>query len=90
MSTTKPPVVGDLVRILPEAVDDGWFGGLAVVTDIDISWDRMAQEEFQELELLWSTDGVVAWIPGEHVEVVNNLDDPARVTNPPAGYNINK
>ena len=51
MSTTKCPAVGDLVRILPEAVEDGWFGGLAVVTDIDTSWDSLAQEEFQELEL---------------------------------------
>jgi hypothetical protein len=68
-----------LVRILPVAVDDGWFGGLGVVTDIDISWDRMAQEEFQELELLWSVTGDVGWIPEEHVEIVNNPEDLARV-----------
>jgi len=85
MSTTKRPTVGDLVRILPVAIDDGWFGGLAVVTDTDMIWDRMAQEELQELELLWSVDGAVGWIPAEHVEIVNNLEDSARVTNAPVG-----
>jgi hypothetical protein len=90
MSITREFQPGDLVRILPVAVDDGWFGGTAVVLDIDTDWDRMAQEEFTELELLWSNDGVVGWIPAEHVEIVDNKLVEARVTNQPTGYNINK
>ena len=79
VSTTKCPAVGDLVRILPEAVEDGWFGGLAVVTDIDTSWDSLAQEEFQELELLWSVTGAVGWILTEYVELIEDQSDLARV-----------
>jgi len=85
MSTTKEFSPGDLVRILPEAVNDGWFGGTAMVIDTDIDWDRMAQEEFVELELLWSDNGIVGWIPADHVEIIHNKHDEARVTNAPVG-----
>jgi hypothetical protein len=90
MSTTREFNPGDLVRILPQAVDDGWFGGTAVVVDTATDWDRMAQEEFLELELLWSDNGVVGWIPADHVEIIDDKHVEARVTNEPTGYNINK
>ena len=90
MSITKQFSQGDLVSILPEAVDDGWFGGTAVVIKVDTEWDRMAQEEFVELELLWSDNGVIGWIPADHVVIVDDKHIEARVTNPPTGYHINK
>jgi hypothetical protein len=90
MSTTSEFSPGDLVRILPQAEEDGWFGGTAVVIDTDTDWDRMAQEEFLELELLWSDNGVVGWIPADHVEIIDDKYVEARVTNEPTGYNINK